>query len=91
MLPWQTLCKTKTNANCCPRGYAQISTLADCVSAARDTSEWGSPTPAYKMAPEVDMTFPAGCYIYSGDKRFYFNEDPLGAASTKATPVCKKL
>ena len=87
----QTFCKTKTNANCCPRGYAQISTLADCVSAARDTSEWGSPTPAYKVAPEVDRAFPAGCYIYSGDKRFYFNEDPLGAASTKATPVCKKL
>lgn len=69
----------------------RVDTLRDCVAALKDTVEWGSPSPSYNLAPTADATAPGGCYTRTEgfSTTFVFNENSLGVASPKATPVCK--
>ncbi len=86
----QSFCKTAPNTVGCPAGYAQINTLADCVTALNDVSAW-RPSVRYTLKPAAYSDVPPGCYQWADDGKFYFNSDPEGAASPSATPICKKL
>ena len=71
--------------NVCPQGYAYITIIDDCESAATALG------PTYVGKVLIAPNIPKGCYWFANDKKLWFNEHATGAPDKDRKLVCKLI